>query len=102
MWLAPAVMFIESAADSLTKADPNMLTAELKEMASFGNARIQRTLDALWPLVGDGESNAFSGLDHDTAVIFAKGYLLGLQTARTVLMGSTQLAINNIKPDSLL
>jgi len=102
MWIAPAAMFIESAADGLSKADPKMLAAELKEMASFGNARIQQALTDLWPLVGDGDSSAFSGLDHDTAVLFAKGYLLGLQVARAILAGSPQLAIAKIKPDSLL
>jgi|ERR1700722_3153368 len=102
MWTAPAAMFIESAADGLKSTDPNMLASELKEIASFGNVRIQQVLTDLWPLVGDGDSDSFGGLDHDTAVLFAKGYLLGLQVARTVLMGNPQLAMKGIKPDSLL
>jgi hypothetical protein len=102
MWLSPAVMFIESAADGLKDADPKMLASEVKELGSFGSVRMHEVLDALWPLVGDTADNAFSGLQHDSDVIFAQGYLLGLQVARTILAGSPQLAIKGIKPDSLL
>ena len=102
MWTAPAVMFIESAADGIKSADPKMLAAEVEELGSFGSVRIQAVLDEFWPLVGDQADSAFSGMEHDSDVIFAQGYLFGLQVARTVLMGSPQLAIKGIKPDSLL
>ena len=95
-------MFIEMAADGLKTADPNMLTAEIKELGSFGNARIATALSDLWPLVGDAADNAFSGMNHDSDVVFAQGYLLGLQVARTILAGSPQLLLNKIKPESLL
>jgi hypothetical protein len=64
--------------------------------------RIKAVLDTLWPLVGDAADQAFSGMEHDGDVEFAQGYLLGLQVARTILMGSPQLAMKGIKPDSLL
>jgi len=102
MWTAPAVMFIELAADGLSKADPRMFTAEVNELGSFGSTRIQTVSAALWPLVGDQISNAFEGIQHDPDTSFAMGYLLGLQVARTILMGNPQLAIKGIKPDSLL
>jgi len=102
MWLAPAAQFIESAADGLKSANPDMLAAEVKELGSFGSTRIQSASDALWPLVGDQISSAFEGMQHDPDTSFAMGYLLGLQVARTILAGSPQLAIAGIKPDYLL
>lgn len=102
MWIAPPAMFIESAADGIKSADPDMLKAEIKELASFGAVRIQAVSEALWPIVGDSIDNSFTGLQHDNDSDFAQGYLLGLQVARTMLLGNVQLAIKGIKPDSLL
>jgi hypothetical protein len=102
MWTAPAVMFIEAAADSLKSADPKMLAAEVKELGSFGSTRITDMMDTLWPSAGDVMDNAFSGMEHDTDVIFAQGYLLGLQTARQMLAGSAALILKQIDPTSIL
>jgi hypothetical protein len=76
MWLAPAAMFIESAADSLKTADPMMLQAQTKELETFG-------------YTSDWES-------------LVDGYNLGLQTARMILAGSPQLILKGIKPESIL
>jgi hypothetical protein len=84
MWVAPAAMFIEGAADSLKSADPRMLSAQTKELQSFGPGRAQ-ALGAT-----------------DVSNDFQLGYQLGLQTARQILLGSPQLAMKGINPDSLL
>jgi hypothetical protein len=104
MWLAPAAMFIESAADGLTSTDPKMLAAEIKEMSSFGTKRIQDVFGLIYSLVGSDLNQAFDQCDPAAkdAITFAQGYLLGLQVARTILAGSPQLAMAHIKPDYLL
>jgi hypothetical protein len=94
MWLAPAAMFLESAADSFKSADPNMLGSEVKELNSFGAQRAQQICASDLMVAALRQSQVSADL--------AFGYLLGLQTARMILMGSPQLAINGIKPDSLL
>jgi hypothetical protein len=83
-WLSPAVMFIESAIDSLKSADSQMLASQAKELNSLGDARAQ--------MVGA------SGITPD----FQAGYKLGLQTARMALRGSPVLVIKGIKPEDLL
>lgn len=102
MWVSPAAMMIESAADGIKSADPKMLASEIKELGSFGSVRIATVLNNLWPLVGDSIDNAFSGTEHDSDAIFAQGYLLGLQVARTMLAGSAALAIKGIDPTEVL
>ena len=94
MWLAPAAMFIESAADGITSADPKMLAAEVNELGSFGVVRAQK-IAATDEMVAALRQSTLSA---DLTL----GYLLGLQVARTILMGSPQLAMKGIKPDSLL
>jgi hypothetical protein len=96
MWLAPAAMLIELAADGWSKADPKMLTSEIQELNSFGSVRAQK-MAATSP-DATVEALRLSNVSAD----FTLGYLLGLQVARTVLAGSPQLAIQGIKPDSLL
>ena len=83
-WLSPAVMFIESAIDSLKTADPQMLASQAKELHSLGDARAQ--------MVGA------TGITSD----FQAGYKLGLQTARMVLCGSVALVRKGVKPDDVL
>ena len=80
----PAVMFIESAADSLKSADPKMLESQAAELQSFGPGRAQKL--------------GATTLSED----FQIGYTLGLQTARMMLAGNPQLAMKGIEPDSLL
>jgi hypothetical protein len=96
MWTAPAAMFIESAADGWSKADPNMLTAEVKELNSFGSQRAQQ-------MIASSSEEIVAALRlSNVSADFTGGYLLGLQVARTILMANPQLAIKGIKPDSLL
>jgi hypothetical protein len=96
MWVAPAAMFIESAADGLKSADPKMLAAEIGELNSFGSHRAQQMLPGMsMEMV---EVFRTSQLSAD----FTLGYVFGLQVARTMLRGSPQLAMKDIKPDSLL
>jgi hypothetical protein len=104
MWLAPAAMFIESAANGLKSVDSKMLEAEIQEISSFGTKRIQDVFEMIHSLVGDDLNQAFDQCDPAAtdAITFTHGYLLGLQVARTILMGSPQLAIKGIKSDSLL
>jgi hypothetical protein len=80
----PAAMFIESAADDLSKLPDSVRADQLKELASFGDARATQI--------------GASGLSDD----FKAGYTLGLQVARTMLAQSAALAIANINPDDLL
>lgn len=78
----PSVMFMEMAVDSFK--DKVLEEDELKELQSFGDARAQQL--------------GASGLSTD----FQKGYLLGLNTARVVLVGSVALAKAGIKWSDLL
>jgi hypothetical protein len=100
MWIAPAAMFIESAADGLSKADPKMLAAEVTEMTSFGSLRMVSAFGAVEPLL-QGVADQCDP-NQSLAIFMAAGYLLGLQVARTILAGNPQLAMKGIKPDSLL
>lgn len=103
---SPAVMFIESAADTFAKdgaikdnpypAIPSWLReSELKELASFGDARVQKL--SIW----DEESNKevfATGLSPDLRI----GYLLGLQVARTMLVLSMSLRLKGVEPSDVL
>lgn len=102
MWNSPPAMTIEMAADALKAADTKMLASEVRELAAFGDVRMQEVMAALWPLIGSEIDNAFSGLNHDCNVPFASGYLFGLQVARMLLSGSIQLIKAGIDPASLL
>jgi hypothetical protein len=94
MWVAPAAMFLETAADSLKYADPSMLASEVKELNSFGSSRAAQICQSDVMATALRQSTVSADL--------TLGYLLGLQTARMILMGSPQLAIKGIKADSLL
>jgi hypothetical protein len=83
-WLSPAVMFIESAIDSLKSADSQMLASQAKELNSLGDARAQQV--------------GASGITPDLLA----GYQIGLQTARMVLCGSPLLVLKGVKPEDLL
>ena len=63
MWIAPAVMFIESAADGIKAVDPKMLVAEVKEISSFGTVRIQEVFGEIYSLVGKELDEAFDQCD---------------------------------------
>jgi hypothetical protein len=85
--ISPAVMFIESAADSLKRKDPKqqwLFDSQQKELTSFGDERAK-------------ELHA-TGISDD----FRKGYELGLQTARVILAGSVALGLKGVKPDDVL
>ena len=85
--LAPAVMFIEQAIDTMKSPDymPQWLQeSQRKELNSLGPARAQKA--------------GASGLTDD----FRVGYELGLATARTILAESPLLALNGIKPGDVL
>ena len=82
--IIPAAMNIESAADSLKSVDQRWRDDQLKELRSFGDARA-RALGA-------------AGITKD----FAKGYELGLQTARQMLAGSTALMLKGVNPEDVL
>lgn len=82
--LAPAAMFIESAADSLPSVSDFIRTSQLKELTSFGSARATQL--------------GADGLSHD----FVIGYQLGLQTARAVLAQSGTLVMKGVDPRDLL
>ena len=93
-------MFIESAADGLSKADPKMLAAEITEIISFGSERLVSAFGAVEPLL-QGVADQCDP-NQSLAIFMAAGYLLGLQTARAILMDNPQLAVKGIKSDSLL
>ena len=68
----PAVMFIEMASDGLQRQyteDPTVLEHELKELRALGEGRVSA--------LAMKASSISSG--------FELGYLLGLETARTLL-----------------
>jgi len=66
----PAVMFLEMAMDVLKSQDSGILTAETKECRMLGEGRIAEIRQTL-PDNSD----------------FERGYLLGLEVARTLLNG---------------
>lgn len=82
--LSPAAMQIESAADCLKDVSTFVRISQLKELRSFGDVRAQAI--------------GATGLSDD----FKKGYELGLQTARVVLMMSGQLVQKGVKASDLL
>ena len=82
--MIPAAMFIESAADSISTLDPAVAADQLKELASFGDARAQKL--------------GASGLSKDLQI----GYELGLQTARAILATSMALISKGVKPGDVL
>lgn len=67
--LAPAVMFIESAIDSMKHVTPFIHAAQIRELASVG--------DAQWKALGVTNTEDLSF-----------GYELGLQTMRVLIAGS--------------
>jgi hypothetical protein len=81
---SPAVMFIESAVDMLKTVPEWMRQSQLKELHSFGDARAQRL--------------GASGVSVD----FQKGYELGLQTARVIIMTSPAVMLKGVKPEDVL
>jgi hypothetical protein len=84
MWLAPSVMFIEMAQDSLHNADPRMLASQEAELKSFGDVRAQEI--------------GAKGISSDLRI----GYMLGLQTARMILASSPALILKGVKPEDVL
>jgi hypothetical protein len=70
MWISPSVMMIEMAADDLKNRDPLLVQSQIRELSSFGDTRAQRL--------------GATGMSID----FAKGYELGLQTARILIRGN--------------
>lgn len=81
---SPAVMFIESAAETLKDVPDWLRKSQLKELESFGDERAQRL--------------GATGVSAD----FQKGYELGLQTARTIIAGSPTVRLKGISPDDVL
>ena len=77
--VSPAVMFIETAADSLKDRQPWLVASQLSELQSFGDER--------------AEEIGATGLTDD----FKKGYELGLQTARVLLMGMPAAVLNKVE-----
>jgi hypothetical protein len=73
----PAVMFIEAALDSLKDRAPSIVAAELKEFGALGNR-----LDSVE--VPEGCSDV------------AKGYLIGIETARVLLAGMPAAAAAHV------
>lgn len=69
--IIPAAMFIEQAADSIKYLDAEVIKDELTELAAAG-VKPEFTGAALPSWVSD----------------FQSGYLLGLQTARTIIVQS--------------
>ena len=67
--IAPAVMFIEIAADALPDVPPAIAAAQRRELRALGSARL--------------EVLGVTALDSN----FIRGYELGLQTMRLVLAG---------------
>ena len=82
--IAPPVMTIYSAVESLKTLTNWLKQSQLKELRAFGDDRAQ-ALGA-------------TGLSKD----FVIGYELGLQTARTVLLTSATLAIQGVDPKEVL
>jgi len=81
--MIPAAMNIYSAMDALKKRDPKIVDDELKELVS---------------------SNAENSMDSQTGreATFRAGYLLGLETARCILMGMPAIYQAGLKPEDLL
>jgi hypothetical protein len=86
----PAVMFIEMAADRLTSEtqQTNLVkwvrTHQMTELESFGDERAKKL--------------GASGISND----FARGYELGLETARVVITGNVDIRLKSINPDNVL
>lgn len=90
---SPAVMFIESAAEALPKRqviDNWIFASQVKELDSFGPGRLEdlRAKVLLDP----------SDMPND----FRLGYLLGIETARTLLRMNVGLMKAGVKPEDLL
>lgn len=67
------VSFIESAVDSLTDPNQNVLTAQAKEFHSLGLTQREQILNKIKSLCNDDNND------------FLAGYILGIQTCRIYL-----------------
>jgi hypothetical protein len=93
--LAPNAMQIEAAVDSLQKKRDTM--AEYPTLTDFiYNAQLKELHTAMGTATMDKLYEAF------LIPSFEVGFMLGLQTARIVLMTSSALAIGDIKAESIL
>jgi hypothetical protein len=81
---SPAVMFIESAIDMLKDVPEFIANSQVNELKSLGDARARRV--------------GASGVTDD----FTAGYVLGLQTARVIIMSSVEIRIKGVNPDDVL
>jgi hypothetical protein len=102
--LSPNAETIEGAADNLTR-DPAqvkfpedypalntfMLESQLKELDAFGHGRLIYLRAIKLP-------DSLYGMPDD----FRLGYLLGVQTARMVLLGSAALALKGLEAKDIL
>jgi prophage DNA circulation protein len=82
--LSPAVMFIEAAIEGLKNIPQFIADSQKRELASLGALRAQQA--------------GASGLTQD----FTAGYVLGLQTARTILATSVALVMKGVDPKDVL
>ena len=76
--IVPAAMNIESAVDMLPKVPEWVRFDQIKELNCAMGAAPPPSLD------------------------FQKGYELGIQTARAILMGSAALILKGVNPDDVL
>jgi hypothetical protein len=74
----PSVMFCEMALDMLKRKDAALLDAELKEFNQLGPGRFENISKVLIEKCQKPDGTAVAGMDI--------GYLIGLETARALLM----------------
>ena len=72
----PSAGFVEAAQEKLKRQDPDVLADESRELKQA---------------VGEGVGEGFTN-----------GYLLGLETARVMLLGHPLLPLKGVDPESLL
>lgn len=88
----PAVMFLEIAIDQLAKMPPAQLVAHLKEFNELGSERMLQCLYGMQHPNGGPLKLTPSQV----------GYMIGIQTARVILLSNPELAKAGIDPTVVL
>ncbi len=81
----PSVMFLEMAKDALTRRDRLVLGMEAKEFHCLGPKRMEEIRQSVEAFVAAGDIAPPTQYDVAEYTGMLAGYLLGIETARTLL-----------------
>lgn len=82
----PSAMNVESALDGLRRLSAEIQEDQRKELHSAVGGGVAANLGVAYPLTSE----------------FNAGYQLGLQTARVMIHGSTEVRLNKVNPEHVL